>query len=50
MSNFIPDEDLARFHSSLESGADAFTRSMLLNRLLRGKQKSPVSLASNWTQ
>jgi len=35
MSNIIPDEDLARFHSSRESGADAFTRSMLLKRLLR---------------
>jgi hypothetical protein len=39
MSNFIPDEDLARFHSSLESGADAFTRSMLLKRLLREAEK-----------
>ena len=39
MSNFIPGEDLARFHSSLESGADAFTRSMLLKRLLREAEK-----------
>ena len=34
MSNFIPDEDLARFHSSLESGADAFTRPTLLKLAL----------------
>ena len=39
MSNFIPGEDRARFHSSLESGADAFTRSMLLKRLLREAEK-----------
>ena len=39
MSNFNPGEDLARFHSSLESGADAFTRSMLLKRLLREAEK-----------
>ena len=39
MSNFIPDEDLVRFHSSLESGADAFTRAMLLKRLLREAEK-----------
>ena len=39
MTNFIPSEDLARVHSSLESGADAFTRSMLLKRLLREAEK-----------
>ena len=39
MGNFIPSENLAHFHSSLESGADAFTRSMLLKRLLREAEK-----------
>jgi hypothetical protein len=39
VSNFILGEDLARLHSSLESGADAFTRSMLLKRLLREAEK-----------
>jgi hypothetical protein len=40
MSNFIPSENLAHFHSPLESGADAFTRSMLLKRLLHDAGKS----------
>ena len=39
MTNFIPSENLAHFRSSLESGADAFTRSMLLKRLLREAEK-----------
>lgn len=39
MSNFIPSENLTHFHGSLESGADAFTRSMLLKRLLREAEK-----------
>ena len=39
MGNFIPSENLAHFHSSLESGADAFTRSMLLKRLLNEAEK-----------
>jgi hypothetical protein len=37
MSNFS--ENLTHFHSALKSGADAFTRSMLLKRLLREAEK-----------
>ena len=39
MTNFIPSENLAHFRNSLETGADAFTRSMLLKRLLREAEK-----------
>jgi hypothetical protein len=37
--NFIPSETLARVDSSRPSGADAFTRSMLLKRLLHEAEK-----------
>jgi hypothetical protein len=37
MTNFIPSEK--RVDSSLQSGADAFTRSMLLKRLLHEAEK-----------
>jgi hypothetical protein len=40
MTNFIPGEKLARVDSSLQSGADAFTRSMLRKRLLHEAEKS----------
>jgi hypothetical protein len=54
MGNFIPSENLAHFHSSLESGADAFTRSMLLKRLLREAEKPYLTRqqldTNNWTQ
>ena len=40
MTNFIPSEDLKRFHRPLEGGADAFTRSMLLKLLLHEAEKS----------
>jgi hypothetical protein len=43
MTNFIPSEDLAHFSGSLESGADAFTRSMLLKRLLHEAEKTSVT-------
>jgi Mg2+ and Co2+ transporter CorA len=43
MTNFIPSENLAHFRNSLESGADAFTRSMLLKRLLREAEKPRVT-------
>ena len=49
MTNFIPSEDLAHFPSSLESGADAFTRSMLLKRLLREAEK-PRLTRQHWTK
>ena len=39
MINFIPSEKLARVDSVLQSGADAFTRSMLLKRLLHEAEK-----------
>jgi hypothetical protein len=39
MINFIPSEKLARVGSFLQSGADAFTRSMLLTRLLHEAEK-----------
>jgi hypothetical protein len=39
MMNFIPSETLARVDSSRQSGADAFTRSMLLKRLLHEAEK-----------
>ena len=34
MTNFIPSQKPARVDSALQSGADAFTRSILLKRLL----------------
>jgi hypothetical protein len=43
MTNFIPSENLAHFRNSLESGADAFTRSMLLKRLLHEAEKPCVT-------
>jgi hypothetical protein len=39
MMNYIPSETLARVDSSRQSGADAFTRSMLLKRLLHEAEK-----------
>jgi hypothetical protein len=39
VNHFTPSENLTQFHGSLESGADAFTRSMLLKRLLREAEK-----------
>jgi len=39
MINFIPSEKLARVDSSPQTGADAFTRSMLLKRLLHEAEK-----------
>jgi hypothetical protein len=40
MSYFIPSENFTHFHSSLESGADAITRSTLLKLLLHEAEKS----------
>ncbi len=39
MTNFIPSETLARVDSFAQSGADAFTRLMLLKRLLNEAEK-----------
>ena len=39
MINFIPSEKPARVDGSRQSGADAFTRSMLLKRLLHEAEK-----------
>jgi hypothetical protein len=39
MTNFIPSKKLACVDSSPQSGADAFTRSMLLKRLLKEAEK-----------
>jgi hypothetical protein len=39
MTNFIPSERLAGVDSSPQSGADAFTHSMLLKRLLNEAEK-----------
>jgi hypothetical protein len=39
MTTFIPREKRARVDCSLQSGADAFTRSMLLKRLLNEAEK-----------
>ena len=40
MSYFIPGESFTHFHCSLESGADAITRSTLLKLLLHEAEKS----------
>ena len=43
MTNFIPSEKLARVDCSPQRGADAFTRSMLLKRLLNEAEKPCLS-------